>query len=344
MLEHIIENFRNDSQFINDFDGIEVYLNGLNISFEEKNKVLREVFEYNCKIYSIICEDNNRLKKIISARQSSNIKKTIPQFKEDKETEVKKVATLKLDVSFYIQSIKNCKDLSELESILPDKKSENYLSIVHTILLKLYEEIFDIKKMLYQERNSDDLETKEFFNNEMEIIKFKINVIKNFIKPETKNIENVKNSNELVFLKTNYGNVCAFSDLKDISLEYYDQFYELLESICDGSFKNFKTFTNNDLLKGLSEVRGDQTRIIFDRINNNTYVIIYMFIKKTDKNASYYAALQNRNELYKLSYNEIKKLLENSDEYLKENRDIKDKVYRILTKENKIKKLGEIHG
>ena len=41
MLEYIIEHFRIDSQFINDFDGLDSYLSGLDISVEEKNLVLR---------------------------------------------------------------------------------------------------------------------------------------------------------------------------------------------------------------------------------------------------------------------------------------------------------------
>ena len=116
----------------------------------------------------------------------------------------------------------------------------------------------------------------------------------------------------------------------------------MLESICTGTFKNVKTFTNNEQLKGLSEVRGDKARVIFDRIDSNIYVIIYMFIKKTDKNASYKAALQNRNELYKLNYDDMKALAISSEEYLQENRAIKNKIYHILTKENKVKKIGGI--
>lgn len=342
MLEYIVEHFRNNSQFINDIDGLDNYLSGLEISMDEKNKLLREVFEYNNKICSILKEENKRLERIIAARQHDKVIKPTPVVREN--LVVKAAPTpMEVDVNVYMERLKQCVTLEDIEQILPEKGTDNYYHIVYTILLKLYEDVIDFKRLLHQERQSSDTEAIEYFNNEIEQMMFKIEFIKSLMKKETKKVELKTSQNELIFLKTNYGNICALSDMKDIALEYYDQFYELLESICDGSFKNFKTFTSNDNLKGLCEVRGDQARIIYDRISNNVYIIIYMFIKKTDKNAAYHASLQNRNELYKSSYAEIKGLLDLSDSYLEENRKIKNKLYRMLTRDNKVKKIGEIH-
>lgn len=343
MLDYIIENFRKNSQFINDFDELEIYLANQNISFEEKTKFLREVFEYNNKIYSIICEDNKRLEKIISTRQYSKIKK-VPEIRPNKVAEQKRVEVLNVDVSFYLHEIRECQDLDKIETVLPDRTQENYVPVFSTVLLKLYEEIIDIKKQLYIERKTIDSETESYFKNEIDQILCKINYIKYLMKHEVVKEEQQKNVNELVFLKTSYGNVCTYSDLKDIPADCYELFYELLESICDGTLKNFKTFTNNSLLKGLSEVKLDSARIIIDRISNNVYAVIYMFVKKNSKSASYHASLQNRNDLYQSSYEEMKSLSDNSEDYLEENRKIKEKIYNILLKENKVKKIGEING
>jgi len=342
MLEYIIEHFRINSQFINDFDGLDEYLSSLDISMEERNLVLREVFEYNNKIYSILFEENKKLERIIALRQSSRVIQPNPVVRKIK-TDPQAVTPMNVDVNVYLERIKECASLEDIASVLPDKNSENFYHIVYTILLNLYEEVMGIKKLLYQERNNSDKETQQYFMNEVEQLMFKIQYIKGLIKVDDKSVETTKSENELVFLKTNYGNVCALSDIKDIAMEYYDQFYELLESICDGSFKNFKPLVGNSSIRGLCEVKGDQTRIVFDRISNNVYVIIYIFVKKVDRSASYQAALQNRGDLYKASYEEIKSLLETSDEYLEENRKIKEKLYRMLTKENKVKKLGEMY-
>lgn len=343
MLDYIIEHFRNDSQFINDFDALNDYLVNLDISLEDKNAILREVFEYNNKMYSIICEDNKKLEKIVRTGQELKIKEIPAEVNEVKKVPTKPIVPLKIDVSFYIQRVKNCDDLSLLEGLLPDKKDEDYYEIIYSLIIKLYEEVYEIKKSLYQERNTIDLDTSKYFKNEIDKSLIKIEYIKELMKSDTKNVVTEKSENNLIFLKTNYGNVCVFNDLKDIPTEYYEQFHELLESICNGTFKNFKTFANNGQLKGMSEVKGDGTRIIFDRINNNTYVIIYMFMKRTDKNASYHASLQNRNDLYKQNYDEMRDLLQNNDQYLEENRSIKEKLYNILTKPNKVKKLGGIN-
>lgn len=345
MFEYIIENFRNNSQFINDFDGLEAYLNASDISLESKNKLLKDVFEYNSKIYSIICEDNKRLEKIISARQVVKNNKKIPDMKQREISLAnKKITPLQLDVSFYLQEIRSCSKLQDIETILPSKNKDNYSSIMYMVLVKMYEEAIDIKRMLFQENDFSDKDTINFFKNALEQIMFKIVFIKQLMKQEVTIVEPEKTINELVFLKTNYGNVCALSDLKDIPSCYYEDFYELLESICTGTFTNFKKFINNDYLKGLSEVRGEGTRIIFDRVGNNIYLIIYMFVKKTDRNASYQASLQNRNELYKSNEEEIKNLVNTNEEYLEENRILKEKIYRTLTKNVKVKKKGDING
>lgn len=343
MLEYIIENFRYDSQFINDIYGLNNYLSVTDLDLDEQAKILREVYDYNNKIYSIIEEDNKRLKKIISTRSNKTPKKEIPNKVKEKHSNVQTIEKLDIDVSFYMHQIRDCENLDALSQILPDKKADNYTNIINCILVGLAEEIFEFKKMLYLERKSIDDDTKRYFENEIELIKIKFEYIKSALKPETKKIVVPQTKvNKLVFLKTAYGNVCAYSDIKSIDSEYYSQFYDLLESICSGTFKNMKVFTNNVLLNGLSEVRGDATRVIFDRVGPDVYVVIHMFIKRTNRNASYAAALQNRNELYKSNYDEIKSLID-SDEYLKENEAIKAKVYGILNG-SKVKKIGEING
>lgn len=344
MLDYIIENFRRDSKFINDFESLNNYLKELNISLEDKNIILREVFEYNNKMHSIICEDNKKLEKIVRTGQELKIKEIPTEVNEIKKTITKPIIPLNIDINFYIQRVRNCDNLSSLEGLLPDKKDEDYYEIVYALIIKLYEEVYEIKKSLHKERHSIDVETSQYFKGEIDKSLIRIEYIKQLMKTENKQVITEKHDNNLIFLKTNYGNVCVFNDLKDIPAEYYEQFYELLESICNGTFKNFKTFTSNGQLKGMSEVKGDGTRVIFDRISNNTYVIIYMFMKRTDKNASYHASLQNRNDLYKQNYNEMRELLENNSGFLEENRNIKEKLYNILTKPNKVKKLGDING
>lgn len=336
MLEEIITRFCHESKFINDFDGLCKYLDSLNLTMSGKSEILEEVFSYNSKMYSLIVEENKKLEKIITRVNTTKERKDIPIFENDEIKREQKLDVINLDVRLELIRIKQCENLGELETILSSNKTNTTV-----IILKLVEEIFDIKKMLYQERHNIDSDTKMFFENEIEKLKIKVEYLKQIVNKNQKKNVQVKDEieNHMLFLKTNYGNVCAYSDLKDIPVDYYDTFYGLLESIHTGNFKNLKILAGDGPLKGLSEVKDNQGRVVFDCINKNNYVILAMFVKKVDTDAGYRAYLINRKELYENS----KDIILNSQsnlEYLEENRRIKDKIYSILKKDNKVKKKG----
>ena len=87
-------------------------------------------------------------------------------------------------------------------------------------------------------------------------------------------------------------------------------FKELLESIINGTFKGIKRFTNNQKLNGLAEVKQDNARIVFKHLENNIYIIIYMFIKDCRKDKLYQETLQKRAELFSIQKEELKNLRE----------------------------------
>lgn len=339
MLEQIISKFCNNSKFINDLDGVIKYLEDLD--YEDKNKVLSEVFLYNSKMYSLLVEENKKLEHIVTRTNMTKERKEMPSFNDEIIQDENPIQIISLDVDLYVKNIKNCENLDKLKDLISNKVSINTM-----IILKLVEEMYDIKMMLFQDRKNIDSDTKTYFENEVEKLKIKIEYLKQLNNKETKqNIEtNVDNGNELIFLKTNYGNICAYSDIKDIPSENYDLFYGLLESIRLGTFKNVKMFAEIDGIKDLSEVKDSQARVVFDRIGKNTYVIISMFVKKVDSNAIYRASIINRSDLYIQNKDTITSLALTNEEYLEENRQIKNKIYSILKKEDKVKKRGEISG
>lgn len=338
MLEKIISKFCKDSKFIIDLDGLVEYLDDLNLDFEEKNKILSEVFLYNNKMYSLLVEENKKLEKIVARINVTNERKEIPVVEDEYEEIGKTIEPLIFDVSSYVTRIKKCENLEDIKNIVSNKNSINT-----AIIVKLFEEIFDIKKMLYQDRNNIDDDTKKYFDNEIEKLKIKVEYIKQIIaKSQKKNIETKdENENQMLFLKTNYGNVCLYSDLKDIPVDYYDIFYMLLESIRLGTFKNLKVLAGDGPLAGVSEVKYDEARVVFSSINRNNYVILAMFLKKVNTDAGYRAYLINRKDLYESSKDIILESIDNLD-YLEENKQIRDKIYSVLRKD-KVKKRGEIN-
>lgn len=333
MLEQVLERFCNNSKFINDLDGLSEYLDKFNLSYDEKNKILTDVFNYNSEMYSIIVDENKKLEQIISRSNITKERKEIPVIEEEIDIE-ENIVPQSIDVSSDVQRIKKTENLEDIKEMISNR------NVVNTfIILNLVEEIVDIKKMLYQERNNIDDETMLYFTNEVEKLTIKVEYLKQITnRNQKKNIEIKDNSNKLIFLKTNYGNVCAYSDIKDIPIDYYEIFDDLLESIYLGKFKNLKVLAGDGPLAGVSEVKDDQARIVFDSVSKDTYVILAMFLKKVDTDAGYRAYVKNRKDLFEANEKIIVEAL-NNEEYLEEHEQIRKKICSIFRRE-KVKKMG----
>ncbi len=92
--------------------------------------------------------------------------------------------------------------------------------------------------------------------------------------------------NKLVYLKSDLGNVYALKDIEEIPIAYYETILELLESIQNNSFKNVSKFTRNNFwVGGMLEVKGFKIRVIFQKLAEDKYAILGIFMKKTTKNS-----------------------------------------------------------
>ena len=87
----------------------------------------------------------------------------------------------------------------------------------------------------------------------------------------------------------------------------------------------------------IAEVRGFKTRILFDRVGKNTYVVIQMFVKKCDNDKGYKQSVQNRVMWYKKKRSEIVEQL-TSDEYIKKNNMFEEQLMELLDRKVKVKK------
>lgn len=92
--------------------------------------------------------------------------------------------------------------------------------------------------------------------------------------------------NKLVYLKSDLGNVYALKDIEEIPIAYYETILELLGSIQNNSFKNVSKFTRNNFwVGGMLEVKGFKIRVIFQKLAEDKYAILGIFMKKTTKNS-----------------------------------------------------------
>ena len=262
--------------------------------------------------------------------------KVKPTKKEEKNiTSTTNETTVILDeeTQYYYNEFMGLK-LNELKtdylSTLPSIKNERYCNIINRILLQLNLILKDwyaciqeleLKKEEYEAARE---EIKNIYARRRLLIDAFYQKDDEDEDQETENIEN-----QLLFLKTDAGNIQAIEEINGIDKSFYERIASLLNSIKDGTFKDVKRLTENDKVKGIPEVRAYQVRVVFERISSNQYVIISIFTKKTNSDKAYRQNLETKISNYKKNKDVIKKICKNP-EYIEENLDIDTKIFELL--------------
>ena len=147
------------------------------------------------------------------------------------------------------------------------------------------------------------------------------------------------NKNKLFLIPNSTGSVKILDDLRSEDASFYPSFLELINSIEDGTFKNVKRFKNNNDLVGVCEVKGYQVRVVFARIDKDTYGLITALVKKQDNDSNYRNFLKKRISEYRKVCPSLKKYI-SDEKIMAENSDNLAELYNILgvTKENGVEK------
>jgi hypothetical protein len=308
------------------------------IDYEEKNKIILM-----------------NLDKLQS--QINTMKEEIRKAKLEKKTEIKPISQTSevlfssdvtdMDDSFYDEFcyyLRNYKYLdtnfteTDIKSILPSPKNKNYCNILFRLSLESIKEIREIKDVL---RNSelDDSEIKEL-NEMIDYEKRKLDFIRNklLVVEQESTIDLQEEKNNIILVPTISGNIRIIDELEHIPSDYYEGFIELINSIIDGTFKNVKMFKNDNNLIGLSEVKGFKIRVIFTRLNINSYALISAFIKKSDNDKFYHESLANKAFDYFQMENTLKSNLDDETFINENNKNVK-KLWDVLYQRNNCKQL-----
>lgn len=346
MLDYILKHFSCDSKFINDLEGVNNYLTSLNLNETEYQQILTNIYEYNQKIYLLMKQENKELETVMTKPFTSDcvLYKDLASLKDNPVKKEDSIITLELDVRKLLSRIRTSKTYEDIKNILPVKGSLNYNHIINSIILGLYEDIMDYKKLLISDRGNMSAQDLKDAKTEIRKLQLKINYLKKLNSKTLEPLETIEKEpiNTLLFLKTASGNYSIFSDLKDIPSENYNWFYILLTAMMENNFKKFKRFGNNENITGMMEVKYNKARIIFVCVGKNKYVILDMFIKKVDNDAAYQASLENKHDLFEENYPTINNLMFN-DNYLAENRKVLDNILSTLSQNNKVKKIGDLN-
>lgn len=293
----------------------------------------------NTKTIKLLSEEVKRLKSVSLQSELEKSRILDITIEEDITEEIDDDSSLLDEITYYYSKIIEATSISPLDSVnlkelLPSLKNSNYQNIIYGICALLLKEINEILEFIQTENAGLTKEELQEFKEEAltkQKLMHEINV-SNIEKQEEIISEKEEPLNNIVFLETTSGNIYAEQDLSPntIPSEYYAGFYELFKSIEEGTFKNVKKLTaNNNGTAGISEVKGFKRRVVFDRVGPNTYVIIAVFVKKSDMDKGYIDPLKKRIAVYRKNRETIVEKTKDS-EYMLKQKEILNRMYETL--------------
>ena len=297
---------------------------------------LIEIIEDNTKTASFTREEIRKLK--AAAKPKMTTPTIIVDNSKKEEQPVVDRSDFEDEVEYYysqVRAITPDNILEKLHLCVPKRTNKNYEKIILRLKLESLRNIREINEVIREYGSSEEPEEHEemkMFKDEIIFEKQKIAFYDNLLSPEKEEVEEIEEeetTNRMIFVPTNGGNIRILDEIDHIPDTFYDLFLELFLSIKDGSFKNVKRFTNNAALNGLVEVKNPQARVVFARLNENTYAIITAFVKKTQKDKGYLDSLKNKAADYKTISEILKRNLSNP-EFLELHQQYEDELFRKL--------------
>ncbi|MBQ6498079.1 MAG: hypothetical protein IJI58_05135 [Bacilli bacterium] len=284
------------------------------ITEKDVNDLLK-VIEVDCKEARLKRAELSRLKKHL---HSDTVEEAIT---DNKNLKVETSSNISLEdddfndeISFYLDSYKKLDDqftYEDIINVLPTKDNYNYIDIINRLIAESYKEIKEINELLMED---DSIPKEELVEYKALIGKEKLKIKylrKSMLEEEQTTI--MEHKNRIVLVPTINGNIRIIDELEHIPSEYYDSFLELINSIINGTFKNVKTFTSNPQLTGVSEVKGFKTRVVFSRLDKNTYGLITAFVKKTDTDKLYKETLTRKVTHFRENESKLKERIKDSE-------------------------------
>ena len=306
---------------------------------------LDELIENN---YKIVLSKTKKIE-LLSKREVIDEEDSIDEISEDTiiEDDDSFVESIDSEIEEYVSFYNNLKEDCSFEdvlAVLPVVSNNRYNEIVLRLKAESLKEIHDLYELCSLEEEKDDESLEEYFS----AIRFhqrKMSLLDECNKTESIEIGE-EHKNKLILCPTTGGNIRLIEELNHISMEYYPDFLDLVNSIVDGTFKNYKRFTSvNNKLQGIAEVKGFKVRIVFSRVGVDSYALISAFVKKSDIDKGYVSTLSKKvSDYYCIKDKLIRNL--NNEEFLEENDKNVKELYDTLNsyQANNVYKKGGLNG
>lgn len=311
-IESVIKKYSDNNGIITNINDFILDLTTQYENFNEIAIILKEVFKYNQDRIKEVMKvfENESRKEFIKERSN----KIIDEILVDK-------SGLDIDVSELLNKILSIKNNYDLYNTLNSISDTN---ILLCIKCKILEYITMYKNELLNININN--EEKLYYQMEIDNLNNILDCIINYEKSKSfKSVEITQN--KLIFL-TDKNKVLFYKDLESIDQSEYPAFQSLLSSIIIGTFVGNKCVNKNNFK--IPEVRKPNgERIIYDKISNNYYIILYTFCK--NNNFIYETELIKRYNLYQELKKKIQEKITNNDiEFLNDQLKIQSEIMKKL--------------
>lgn len=266
-----------------------------NISLEEQVVILKEIALHNKEIYYDLLKRNykkeKKTEKIIDSNQENQ--EIISSTKKERQNQI--------DVSSYLEKLYLCDITDYIYDILPNPYDPFYNQIVTKIQLSLLSAKKEAYDFLFEIQDSSS-EDYSYIQEEIQKIDAMLEEIRICI--EEKNEENnileiiptEEKRNHIIFLKSNGTNQIERDIKKNVSPQLYPLVLSLLSSIEVGYFPRIKTYNSN--LLGIRAIRKNDLRILFQQLDDTTYIILSIFTKKCATSQQYHNDVNTTREQF----------------------------------------------
>ena len=308
------------------------------VDFNDTITKITSTIDANCEKASVTRREIEKLKK---QNVNNDEERKLEIFETDEIVEEKESIDDEFEdeIDFYLNDYLYISDnfkVDELINILPNKNNYRF----NDIIMRLYAESLKAMNEYRMFAKDDDNSKEDLAEISKALVaeKRKMSCLLEIINHKD-DIKEKDNKNKLFLIPNSTGSVKILDDLRSEDASFYPSFLELINSIEDGTFKNVKRFKNNNDLVGVCEVKGYQVRVVFARIDKDTYGLITALVKKQDNDSNYRNFLKKRISEYRKVCPSLKKYI-SDEKIMAENSDNLVELYNILgvAKENGVEK------
>ena len=311
-IDRIVSLFSNKYGYITNIDDVISFLHKCNCNDSEIADLLFQVHKYNYDRLQLLSdkkkkeEDYNKTNELIS-------RIITPDKREPITT---KKSNTKINDSYYKRIVNFIRDeeYGFIELLLPNYGDKDFEEAYISTLICINQEIKTINDML---KEMDDVEyiedeLRKLYRARQEIINYHTDETQ-IDEEDTEELDELPENKNLIFLTKSDGTYYIDDDMKEIDNENLVHINSLLHSILRDEMTHVKRLREVSLIDRLCEYKRRNGRVVFRQLDENSIVVLAVFIKDCQNDKDYRAYLKRRAKYYSENEEYYKELASNKE-------------------------------